>query len=128
MMGDEADGQKPAGMAEVLQVIAQGVQVKGEVRGAKELVRFDKVTAVYERTTLERGPGEVLLLTQKIKADGKVYENGSRQTIAAIGGEGMRFESGLGVRLDDGRVCQGGPVTTYKGHGATKKEMIRAED
>jgi hypothetical protein len=128
MIEYQPDGQKPARMAEVLQVIAQGVQVKGQLRGAQELVGFDKVTAVYERTTLERGPGEVLLLTQKIKADGKVYENASRQTIAAIDGEEMRFESGLELRLDDGRVRQGDAVTTYKAQGASKTEMIRVED
>jgi conjugative relaxase-like TrwC/TraI family protein len=128
MIEYQPDGQKPARMAEVLQVIAQGVQVKGQLRGAQELVSFDKVTAVYKRTTLERGPGEVLLLTQKIKADGKVYENGSRQTIAAIDGEEMRFESGLALRLDDGRVRQGDAVTTYKAQGASKTGMIRVED
>jgi hypothetical protein len=128
MIEYQPDGQKPARMAEVLQVIAQGVQVKRQLRGAQELVSFDKVTAVYKRTTLERGPGEVLLLTQKIKADGKVYENGSRQTIAAIDGEEMRFESGLELRLDDGRVRQGDAVTTYKAQGASKTEMIRVED
>ena len=32
----------------------------------------------------------MLLLTQKIKAGGKVYENGSRQTIAAIEGHKLR--------------------------------------
>jgi hypothetical protein len=128
MIEYQPDGQKPARMAEVLQVTAHRVQVKGQLRGAEELVSFDKVTAVYERTTLERGPGEVLLLTQKIKADGKVYENGSRQTIAAIDGEEMRFESGLELRLDDGRVRQGDAVTTYKAQGASKMEMIRLED
>ena len=77
-------GQKSVRMAEIVEVTAHGVQVKGQLRGAKELISFDQVTAVYERTTLERGPGEILLLTHKIKADGKIYENGSRQTIAAI--------------------------------------------
>ena len=67
MIEYQPDDQKPARMAEVLQVIGQGVQVKGQLRGAQELVSFDKVTAVYKRTTLERGPGEVLLLTQKIR-------------------------------------------------------------
>src|SRR5260370_30917495 len=98
MIAYQPDGQKPARMAEVLQVIAQGVQVKGQLRGAKELVSFDKVTAAYERTTLERGPGEVLLLTQKIKADSKGYENGSRQTIAAIDAKERRLESRLQLR------------------------------
>src|SRR5260370_17839942 len=116
MIAYQPDGQKPARMAEVLQVIAQGVQVKGQLRGAKEPVSFDKVTAVYERTTLERGPGEVLLLTQKIKADGKVYENGSRQTIAAVDGEEMCFESGLQLRLDDGwcRPCDPRPTSKHQ--------------
>jgi hypothetical protein len=86
------------------------------------------VAAVFERTTLERGPDEVLLLTQKIKADGKTYENGSRQTIGAIEGDKIRFESGLDLGLDDGRVRQGDAVTTYKAQGASKTEMIRVED
>jgi conjugative relaxase-like TrwC/TraI family protein len=128
MIEYQPDDQKPARMAEVLEVTTQGVQVKGPLRGAKELISFDRVAAVYKRTTLERGPGEVLLLTQKVKADGKTYENSSRQTIAAIDGEKMRFESGLELRLDDGRVRQGDAVTTYKAQGASKTEMIRAED
>jgi hypothetical protein len=70
----------------------------------------------------------VLLLTQKIKADGKVYENGSRQTISAAEGDKMRFESGLELKLDDGRVRQGDAVTTYKAQGASKTQMIRVED
>jgi hypothetical protein len=128
MIEYQPDGQRPVRMAEVLEVTAQGVQVKGQLKGAQELVSFDMVAAVFERTTLERGPGEVLLLTQKIKADGKVYENGSRQTIAAIDGEKIRFESGLEVRLDYGRVRQGDAVTTYKAQGASRTEMIRVED
>ena len=98
------------------------MQIKGRLTGARDLVCFDKVTAVYEKTILERGPGEALLLTQKIKADGKVYENGSRQMIAAIEGELMRFESGLELKLDDGRVRQGDAVTTYKAQGASKRK------
>jgi hypothetical protein len=122
------DNQKTARLAEVRDVISEGAQIKGQLKGAQEVVSFDKVTAVYEKTILERGPGEVLLLTQKIKADGKVYENGSRQTIAAIQGDKMRFESGLELKLNDGRVRQGDAVTTYKAQGASKTEMIRLED
>jgi hypothetical protein len=70
----------------------------------------------------------VLLLTRKIKANGKVYENGSRQTISAIDGEPMRFESGIELKLDDGRFRQGDAVTTYKSQGASKTKMIRVED
>jgi conjugative relaxase-like TrwC/TraI family protein len=122
------ENQKPGRLAEVQETTAEGVKIKGQLKGARELVCFDKVTAVYEKTILERGPGEVLLLTQKIKAVGKVYENGSRQTIAAIQGDKMRFESGLELKLDDGRVRQGDAVTTYKAQGASKTEMIRVED
>jgi hypothetical protein len=128
MIEYQPDGQKPVRMAQVLEVAAKGVQVKGQLKGAQELVSFDKVAAIYERTILERGTGEVLLLTQKIKANDRVYENGSRQTIAAIEGDNMRFESGLELRLDDGRVRQGDAVTTYKAQGASKTEMIRLED
>jgi conjugative relaxase-like TrwC/TraI family protein len=124
----QLDSRKPPRLAEVLGVTAEGVQVKGQLTGARELVCFDKVTAAYEKTILERGAGEVLLLTQKIKADGKVYENGSRQAIAAVEGDKMRFESGLELKLDDGRVRQGDAVTTYKAQGASKTEMIRVED
>jgi hypothetical protein len=97
-------------------------------KGAREIVPFNNVSAVYEKAILERGPGEALLLTQKIKADGKVYENGSRQMIAAIERDQMRFESGLELKLGDGRVRQGDAVTTYKAQGASKTEMIRVED
>ena len=128
MIEYQPDAQNPIRMAEVLEVTAQGVQVRGRLRGAQEIISFDKVAAVYERTTLERGPGEVLLLTQKIKSDGKVYENGSRQTIVAIDEDKMRFESGLELRLDDGRVRQGDALTTYKAQGVSKTEMVRVED
>jgi hypothetical protein len=122
------DNRKPARLAEVQEITAEGVKIKGQLKGARDLVCFDKVSAVYGRTILERGPGEVLLLTQKIKADGNVYENGSRQKIAAIQGDTMHFESGLELKLDDGRVRQGDAVTTYKAQGASKTEMIRVED
>jgi len=122
------DDQKWARLAEVQEVTAEGVKIKGHLKGTRELIPFNDVTAVYEKAILERGPGEALLLTQKIKANGKVYENGSRQMIAAIEGELMRFESGLELKLDDGRVRQGDAVTTYKAQGASKTEMIRVED
>jgi hypothetical protein len=128
MIEYRTNNQQPGRLAEVQEVIAEGVRIKGQLKGAGELVCFDKITAVYEKTILERGPGEVLLLTQKIKADVKVYENGSRQTIAAIQGDKMRFESGLELKLADGRVRQGDAVTTYKAQGASKTQTIRVED
>src|SRR5260221_2007964 len=122
------DDQKLARLAEVQEVTAEGVKLKGQLKGARERVPFDNVIAVYEKAILERGPGAALLLTQKIEADGKVYENGSRQMIAAIERDQMRFESGLELKLNDGRVRQGDAVTTYKAQGASKTEMIRVED
>jgi hypothetical protein len=115
-------------MAEVLEVRDDGVRIRGRLRGHEDLVSFNQVAAVYERTMLERGPGEVLLLTQKVEAGGKIYENGSRQTIRAIEGDKIRFESGLELGVDDGRVRQGDAVTTYKAQGASRTEMIRVED
>jgi hypothetical protein len=57
------DNRKPARLAEVQEITAEGVKIKGQLKGARELVCVDKVSAVYGRTILERGPGEVLLLT-----------------------------------------------------------------
>src|SRR5260221_5218760 len=43
MIEYQPDGQKLVRMAEVLAVTAEGVRVKGQLRGAKELISFDKV-------------------------------------------------------------------------------------
>lgn len=128
MIEYQLNDQKWARLAEVQEVTAEGVKIKCQLKGTRELVPFNNVSAVYEKAILERGPGEALLLTQKIKADGKVYENGSRQMIAAVERDQIRFESGLELKLDDGRVRQGDAVTTYKAQGASKTEMIRVED
>jgi hypothetical protein len=124
MIEYQCHAQKSAPMAEAATVTADGIRVKGR----RELVAFDNVAAVYSKTMLERGAGETLLLTEKIKQNGKLYENGSRQTIASIDGGKVRFESGLELDLDDGRVRQGDAVTTYKAQGASRTEMIRVED
>jgi conjugative relaxase-like TrwC/TraI family protein len=123
MIEYQPDRKKPCWMAEVVAVSAEGIRIKGQ----RELVAFDKVAATYSKTTLERGEGETLLLTQKIKQNGKVYENGSRQTIAAIDRGKMRFQSGLELDLQDGRVRQGDAVTTYKAQGTSRTEMIRVK-
>jgi hypothetical protein len=92
------------------------------------LIPFEKVQTVYSRSILQRGVGEALLLTVKIKQNGKVYENGSRQIIKSINDGKVRFCSGLVVSKEDGRVRQGDVVTTYKSQGASKLDMIRFED
>ena len=124
MIEYQSHAEKSARIAEVATVTAEGIRVRGQ----QELVAFDKVAAVYSKTMLERGAGETLMLTEKIKQDGKVYENGSRQTIASIENGKVRFDSGLQLDLQDGRVRQGDAVTTYKAQGASRTEMIRVED
>jgi hypothetical protein len=67
---------------------------------------------------MERGPGEKLLLQEKIKQDDRIFEKGSRQTIAHVnGGNTVHFESGLRLRANDGRVRQGDCLTDYKAQG-----------
>ena len=51
---------------------------------------------------------------------GLIAVNGSRQTILAIESGEIRFESGLELDLEDGRVRQGDVVTTYKAQGASR--------
>jgi hypothetical protein len=41
-------------------MFASRICLRNSTSFARELVCFDKVTAVYEKTILERGPGEVL--------------------------------------------------------------------
>ena len=41
-----------------------------------------QVRAVFDRSRIERGPGEKLLLQEKIKQGDRIFEKGSRQTIA----------------------------------------------
>jgi len=124
MIEYESDADKSVRIAEVTMVTADGIRVKRR----QELIAFNKVTAVYSKIMLERGAGEALLLTAKIKQNGKIYENGSRQLIASIENGKVRFESGLELDLKDGRVRQGDAVTTYKAQGASRTEMIRVED
>jgi hypothetical protein len=69
-----------------------------------------------------------LVLTARIKQNGRIYKNGSRQVIAAIEGGEIRFQSGLLLRQDDGRVRQGDAVTTYKAQGSSRLQMVRVED
>jgi len=45
MIEYRTDNQKPGRLAEVQEVLAEGVKIKGPLKGARELVCFDKVTA-----------------------------------------------------------------------------------
>jgi conjugative relaxase-like TrwC/TraI family protein len=116
--------EKPLKMGRVESVRSAGLRM----HGCRALLPFEKVQIVYSRSLLQRGIGEALLLTAKIKQDGKVYENGSRQIIQSIDDGKIRFRSGLVLSREDGRVRQGDVVTTYKSQGASKLDMIRFED
>ena len=77
---------------------------------------------------IERGPGEKLLLQEKIKQGERVFEKGSRQTISHVSGGMVHFESGLRLRADDGRVRQGDCLTDYKAQGIKGAEVRGIED
>src|SRR5258707_4349711 len=50
------DNQKPGRLAEVQEVFAEGVKIKGPLKGARELVCFDKVTADLRETNFQPRP------------------------------------------------------------------------
>jgi conjugative relaxase-like TrwC/TraI family protein len=124
MVEFKTGSQKSLRMGRVESVVSAGLRV----HGCRSLLPFDKVQTVYSRSILQRAVGEALLLTAKIKQDGKVYENGSRQIIQSIDGGKIRFSSGLVLSTQDGRVRQGDVVTTYKSQGVSTLNMIRFED
>jgi len=88
-------------------------------------ILFRQVRAVYDRTRIERGPSEKLLLQEKIKQGEVVFEKGSRQTIARIVGNTVQFDSGLQLRTNDGRVRQGDCLTDYKAQGINRRPGAR---
>lgn len=123
-MVEYRDAQRSWKMGRVESISAPGLRV----HGCRALLPFDRVQTVYSRSILQRGAGEALLLTAKIKQNGKVYENGSRQIIQSTDDGKVRFRSGLVISKEDGRVRQGDVVTTYKSQGSSKLDMIRFED
>lgn len=89
---------------------------------------FRQVRAVFDRSRIERGPGEKLLLQEKIKQGDRVFEKGSRQTIDRVSDGLIHFESGLRLRADDGRVRQGDCLTDYKAQGIKGAQVRGIED
>jgi conjugative relaxase-like TrwC/TraI family protein len=87
-----------------------------------------QVRAVFDRSRIERGPGERLLLQEKIKQGGRIFEKGSRQTIARIVGDTVHFESGLKLKASDGRLRQGDCLTDYKAQGIKGAQVRGIED
>ncbi len=87
-----------------------------------------QVRAVFDRSRMERGPGEKLLLQEKIKQGDRTFEKGSRQTISHVSGGTVHFESGLRLRANDGRVRQGDCLTDYKAQGIKGVQVRGIED
>jgi conjugative relaxase-like TrwC/TraI family protein len=89
---------------------------------------LSQVRAVFDRFCVERGPGEKLLLQEKVKQGDRIFEKGSRQTIAQVNGGMVQFESGLKLNVADGRVRQGDCLTDYKAQGIKGAEVRGIED
>jgi conjugative relaxase-like TrwC/TraI family protein len=87
-----------------------------------------QVRAVFDHARVERGPGEKLLLQEKIKIGNRIFEKGSRQTIARVEGDTVIFQSGLQLKTSDGRVRQGDCLTDYKSQGLKGIQVRGIED
>ena len=98
------------------------------VEGRENPLLLRQVRAVFDRSRIERGPGEKLLLQEKIKQGDRIFEKGSRQTISHVSAGMIHFASGLKLRADDGRVRQGDCLTDYKAQGIKGAEVRGVED
>jgi len=112
--------------APVTSVLANAVVV--ERNGEPRQVPLSQVRAVFDLSRVERGPGEKLLLQEKIKQDDRIFEKGSRQTISHVSTGMVYFESGLQLRANDGRVRQGDCLTDYKAQGIKGAQVRGIED
>ena len=114
------------GRAVVTSVLPDGLMVERD--GQAHEIHYRQVRAVFDRSRIERGPGERLFLQEKIKQGERVFEKGSRQTISRVCKGVIHFESGLRLRADDGRVRQGDCLTDYKAQGIKGAEVRGIED
>jgi conjugative relaxase-like TrwC/TraI family protein len=110
--------------APVASVLPDGLVVGNRER----TLNLSRVRAVFDFSRMERGPGEKLLLQEKIKQDDLTFEKGSRQTISHISAGTVHFESGLKLSVNDGRVRQGDCLTDYKAQGIKGVEVRGIED
>jgi conjugative relaxase-like TrwC/TraI family protein len=112
--------------APVVSVLPDALTVEWD--GQFHHLLYRQVRAVFDRSRMERGPGEKLLLQEKIKQDGHIFEKGSRQTIARVVGNTVHFESGLRLSVKDGRIRQGDCLTDYKAQGIKGAQVRGIED
>ncbi|MES2704978.1 MAG: MobF family relaxase [Verrucomicrobiota bacterium] len=89
---------------------------------------LDRVTEIFEKTSIERSPGAFLVLTEKIKVAGKTHERNSRHRLTGITGNRLTFDSGLKLAATDGRLAQGDVLTVDKAQGAKGKHVLWIED
>jgi hypothetical protein len=112
--------------AAVASLSPDGLMVEQD--GQAHEIHFRLVRAVFDRTRIERGPGEKLLLQEKIRQGERIFEKGSRQTISCVSDGVIHFDSGLRLRADDGRVRQGDCLTDYKAQGIKGAQVRGIED
>jgi conjugative relaxase-like TrwC/TraI family protein len=98
------------------------------IENREKSLPLGRVRAVFDPSRIERGPGERLLLQEKIKQGEHVFEKGSRQTISHVNGKMVHFESGLKLKASDGRVRQGDCLTDYKAQGVKGVQVRGIED
>jgi conjugative relaxase-like TrwC/TraI family protein len=114
---------------EVTRVAVAAVRPDGLlVQDSSHTVPFRDVRGVFDRATMERGSGEKVLLQEKIRQGERIFEKGSRQTIAEIKDGTVYYQSGLKLSVDDGRVRQGDCLTDYKAQGIKGVEVRGIED
>jgi conjugative relaxase-like TrwC/TraI family protein len=114
---------------EVTRVAVAAVRPDGLlVQDSSHTVPFREVRGVFDRATMERGSGEKVLLQEKIKQGERIFEKGSRQTIAEIKDGTVYYQSGLKLTVDDGRVRQGDCLTDYKAQGIKGVDVRGIED
>lgn len=94
----------------------------------RRTVPLEKVTALYERTVLERGIGARVIITEKVTHGKTSHERNSIHTIQKIAGGFVTFNSGLKLALNDGRIRQGDVLTVDKAQGAKGKSVLWLED
>jgi conjugative relaxase-like TrwC/TraI family protein len=96
--------------------------------GELQQLALRQVRAAFDRSRIERGLGEKLLLQEKIKQGERTFEKGSRQTISHVSGRTVYFDSGLCLHANDGRVRQGDCLTDYKAQGLKGVQVRGIED
>lgn len=91
-------------------------------------VDLSMVTALYERTVLQRGIGARVVITEQIKHGKSIFERNSQHKIKKVIEGFVTFDSGLKITVSDGRIRQGDVLTVDKAQGAKGKNVLWVED